>query len=203
MYKIAVFVSGRGSNLKAIIDNPQLKNKIKIVYVISSSADAPALLMCKELGIKSFVLEKNHPENVDYEQLINLFTESKIDLIVLAGFIKLIPSFFIKSFPNKIINIHPALLPDFGGKGMYGMNVHKAVFNSGNKVSGCTVHFVNEEYDKGLIIKQEKIDINSFKSPEEIASNILKLEHKLLPSIIEKFADNKIEILNNIVLIKD
>lgn len=96
MYKIAVFVSGRGSNLKAIIDNPQLKNKIKIVYVISSSADAPALLMCKELGIKSFVLEKNHPENVDYEQLINLFTESKIDLIVLAGFIKLIPSFFIK-----------------------------------------------------------------------------------------------------------
>lgn len=95
------------------------------------------------------------------------------------------------------------MLPDFGGKGMYGMNVHKAVFNSGNKVSGCTVHFVNEEYDKGLIIKQEKIDINSFKSPEEIASNILKLEHKLLPSIIEKFADNKIEIVNNIVLIKD
>ena len=125
----------------------------------------------------------------------------KPDLIVLAGYVKLIPTELTEQYPNKIINIHPALLPSFGGKGMFGMNVHNAVFNSSVKVSGATIHFVNERYDEGLIINQMAISILEAKSAEEIAEKVLEIEHRLLPETIELFADNRINIENRRVTI--
>ena len=134
---------------------------------------------------------------MSYTKLIEELLKLNIDLIVLAGFLKKIPIELIKAFKNKIINIHPALLPSFGGKGMYGMNVHHAVFNSSAKVSGPTVHFVDEIYDNGKIIGQRAVDISDVKTPEEIAERVLKVEHKLLPEIIKLFVENKIRITEN------
>ena len=115
---------------------------------------------------------------------------------------KKIPESFISHFPNKIINIHPALLPFCGGKGMYGINVHKAVFESSVKVSGATVHFVNSNYDEGIIISQKSVDIHDAESPEEIAEKVLKEEHKLLPFVINKFVEGKIKTLGSRVIIE-
>ncbi|MEE9432127.1 MAG: formyltransferase family protein, partial [Melioribacteraceae bacterium] len=112
----------------------------------------------------------------------------EVDLIVLAGFLKKIPNEFVSVFVNKIINIHPALLPKYGGKGMYGANVHKAVFEAQEKISGATVHFVNKIYDDGKIIEQRSVDITDVKSPTEIAERVLKIEHELLPDVIKKIA---------------
>ena len=113
----------------------------------------------------------------------------------------MIPETVIKNFNNRIINIHPALLPSFGGKGMYGMNVHKAVYNSGAKVSGATVHFIDEAYDEGKIIAQKKVDISDVKFPEQIAERVLKIEHELLPFVIEKFARNQISVKKNRIML--
>src|SRR5690606_27802588 len=123
------------------------------------------------------------------------------ELIVLAGFLKLIPGEFLFEYRNRIINIHPALLPSFGGKGMYGMKVHDAVFKSSAKVSGATVHFVDENFDTGLIIDQRCVDISDVKSADEIAERVLKIEHLLLPHVLRKFAEKKIHIENQRVLI--
>jgi folate-dependent phosphoribosylglycinamide formyltransferase PurN len=120
---------------------------------------------------------------------------------VLAGFLKLIPSYFVSEFRNKIINIHPALLPSFGGKGMYGMNVHKAVFQSSSKVSGPTVHFVDEYYDAGGIIAQQCVDISSGNSPEEIAEKVLTEEHTILPYVIKKIVEGKVIRTDNRVVV--
>ncbi|MGQ9798279.1 MAG: formyltransferase family protein [Ignavibacterium sp.] len=126
----------------------------------------------------------------------------KLDLIVLADYLKLVPVDVVKEFENRIINIHPALLPSFGGKGMYGMNVYTAVFNSLAKVSGATVHFVNTEYDKGKIIAQRCVDISDVNSPVEIAERVLKIEHQILPEVIKAFAEKRIIIQDNRVIIK-
>jgi folate-dependent phosphoribosylglycinamide formyltransferase PurN len=129
------------------------------------------------------------------------FDELKIDLVVLAGFSKKIPDDFVDKFSDRIINIHPALLPSFGGKGMYGMNVHKAVFDRSCQVSGATVHFVNKIYDDGKIIAQRCVDISEVKSPDEIAEKVLMTEHKLLPFVIGKISKGEVVIENNRVRI--
>ena len=135
------------------------------------------------------------------DELINFLKKLNPDLVVLAGYLKLIPSDVVNFYKNKIINIHPALLPAFGGDGMYGMNVHRAVFNSSAKVSGATVHFVNEIYDSGKIIAQKCVDISGAKSPEEIAEEVLKIEHKILPEVILAFAEKRISVIDNRVFI--
>lgn len=196
MLKIAVFVSGRGSNLKAIIDSPLLKDSIDIEAVLSDKNDCPAFIIAQENSIKTFSVG-NENKDISNNELTDHLVALNADLIVLAGYLKLIPAELIKRFRNKIINIHPALLPSFGGKGMYGMNVHKAIYNSSVQVSGATVHFVDETYDTGKIIAQKCVDISNFKSPEEIASAVLKVEHELLPYVVEKIASNKIEISEN------
>ncbi len=183
--RLAVFVSGRGSNLRAIVDSNRLKGLIKIVYVVSDKVECPAFGFAREQGIKTIVVGKN---GLSFDQMATLFEEAGIGLIVLAGFLKLIPRDFVERFEGKIINIHPALLPNYGGKGMYGHFVHEAVFAAGDKVSGPTVHFVNSEYDRGSIIAQRPVDISDAKSPEEIAALVLKEEHKLLPEVIYKFS---------------
>ena len=200
MLRIAVFVSGRGSNLKAILDSPFLKNKIQVVAVLSDKENCPAFEIAREHSIDTYNVGKK--ENfIRNDELKEFLKKLNPDLVVLAGYLKLIPSDVVKNFTNKIINIHPALLPAFGGDGMYGMNVHRAVFNSSAKVSGATVHFVNEIYDSGKIIAQKCVDISGTKSPEEIAEAVLKVEHKILPEVILAFTEKRIQIVDSRVVV--
>jgi len=195
---LAVFVSGRGSNLKAILNRNDLLPLVTVKGVFSDKIDCPAFEIAREFSIPTFHISFSTKTSYDVASvLIAEFKSLDIDLIVLAGFLKLIPGTVIKEYRDKIINIHPALLPSFGGKGMYGMNVHKAVFNSSAKVSGATIHFVNEIYDEGKIINQKAVDISALKSPDEIALRVLEVEHLLLPDTIKLFANNKIKIINN------
>ncbi len=194
--KIAVFVSGRGSNLKAILEKVPAA-KISVYAVISDKSDCPAFSVAKEKGINVISVSITGKENyISYNTLVEKLLEERVELIVLAGFLKKIPDFLIDAFENRIINIHPALLPSFGGKGMYGINVHNAVFNCNAKVSGATIHFVDKIYDNGKIIAQRAVDISDAQSPEEIARLVLSVEHTILPFIVEKFADGKVIIEN-------
>jgi formyltetrahydrofolate-dependent phosphoribosylglycinamide formyltransferase len=193
--KVAVFVSGRGSNLRAILNSSKLTKLIKVKAVISNKAACQAFKIAEEYSIRNFVVGQEENDN-SYNHLSELLKSLEIDLVVLAGFLKMIPNDMITNFRNRIINIHPALLPSFGGKGMYGMNVHKAVYNSSARVSGVTVHFVDESYDTGKIIAQRCVDISDVDSPEEIAERVLSVEHELLPYVIQKFALNKIIVDN-------
>lgn len=198
--KIALFVSGRGSNLKAILDSQDLKNLVEVVCVVSNKTDCMAFQTAENYKIRTITVG-NKDGMKSFSDLTEILNELKTELIVLAGFLKLIPADFISSFKNKIINIHPALLPSFGGKGMYGSNVHNAVFDSSAKVSGATVHFVDDSYDTGKIISQSCVNISDVNSPEEIAERVLKIEHKLLPEVIKAFAEGKIKTVNNRVII--
>ncbi|NWF50862.1 MAG: phosphoribosylglycinamide formyltransferase [Ignavibacteriaceae bacterium] len=190
---IAVFVSGRGSNLNAIIESEDLKNLISIKAVFSDKSDCPAFEIAKKNSIPTFSIGKTEG-SLSSDKLFSKLIELEIDLIVLAGYLKLIPGEIVSKFKHRIINIHPALLPSFGGKGMYGMNVHKAVFEASSKVSGATVHFIDEEYDKGIIIAQKSVDISDVQSAEEIASKVLKIEHEILPFVIKKIAEGKVKV---------
>ena len=188
-----MFVSGRGSNLKAILNYPELNEKIDVKWIITDKLSCKALEIAKENDISFYCIDKNKIAE-EYDYLNKLFKKDNIELIVLAGFLKLLPHTFVNNFKKRIINIHPALLPSYGGKGMYGMKVHEAVFEAGDRESGATIHFVDETYDTGIIIAQKKIDVTGFSSPEEIAAAVLNIEHQLLPDTIEKIADGKIKI---------
>ena len=195
MLKVGVFVSGRGSNLRAILNSSKLHNLIKVQAVISNKATCPAFKIAEEFSINQYVVG-NEKKSISYNNLSKFLKSLEIDLVVLAGFLKMIPDDMIVDFRNRIINIHPALLPSFGGKEMYGMNVHKAVYESSARVSGATVHFVDETYDTGNIIVQRCVDISEVDSPEEILEKVLAVEHELLPYVIEKFALDKIIVSN-------
>lgn len=200
MLKVAVLVSGRGSNLRAILNSSKLTKLIKVQAVISNKSTCPAFKIAEEYSIEKYIVGKEE-NSISYNNLSEFLKSLEIGLVVLAGFLKMIPNNMIVDFRNRIINIHPALLPSFGGKGMYGMNVHKAVYNSSVQVSGATVHFVDETYDTGKIISQRCIDISDIGSPEEISDRVLVVEHELLPFVIEKFALNKIVVGSNRVRI--
>ncbi len=199
---IAVFVSGRGSNLQAIINSRKEGNKFEVKAVVSDKLKCPAFEIAEENSIPVYSAGPNDGF-FSYSALGKKFEEDNIELIVLAGFLKLLPVDFVKKYSNRIINIHPALLPSFGGKGMYGINVHKAVFESSAKVSGATVHFVDFTYDTGRIIAQKCVDISGVKSPGEIADLVLEIEHQILPYVVNKFAENKIKIINDRVVVLD
>ncbi|MCK9210824.1 MAG: phosphoribosylglycinamide formyltransferase [Ignavibacteriaceae bacterium] len=202
---IAVFVSGRGSNLQAILSSAELRGLCKVSVVCSDKLDCPAFQIAKQYNIPFFSVsekvksgsETGENKFITFHELQKKLLAQNVELIVLAGYLKLLPKEFVRFYPYKMINIHPALLPSFGGKGMYGIHVHEAVFRSSAKVSGATVHFVNENYDEGLIIDQAVVSVADAESSEEIAQRVLKLEHTLLPSVIAKIAQRKIEIKNN------
>lgn len=191
--KIAVFVSGRGSNLSALLNYPDLINLIEIVAVVSDKIDCKAFEIAREFGIKTFSIGQENGK-INQNDITSILKKLEVDLVVLAGYLKLIPNEMIEKFENKIVNIHPALLPSFGGKGMYGSYVHRAVFNSSAKVSGATVHMVDKTYDTGKIIAQKCVDISDVKNPEEIAERVLKIEHQLLPEVVKAFAENRVKI---------
>jgi formyltetrahydrofolate-dependent phosphoribosylglycinamide formyltransferase len=198
--KIAVFVSGRGSNLQAILNSPKLTDVVVVKAVVSDKADCPAFEIARKSSIPLFSVGKKEG-SLSYLELTELLLSLEIELIVLAGFLKLIPENLLKAYQNRMINIHPALLPSFGGTGMYGMKVHKAVFESSAQVSGASVHFVDETFDTGKIIAQRCVDITNVNSPEEIAERVLKIEHQLLPDVIELIAKGKIRFSNGRVSI--
>jgi folate-dependent phosphoribosylglycinamide formyltransferase PurN len=184
-----------------MLDSSALKNLIQVKAVVGDKLYLPAFDIAKNYSIPVFSVGKKEGF-ISFDDLEIILEEFKTDLIVLAGFLKLIPADFVKAFRNKIINIHPALLPSFGGSGMYGINVHQAVFESSAQVSGASVHFVDETYDTGRIIAQRCVDISGVKSPEEIAERVLSIEHQLLPSVIEKIALGKVFVENKRVRVE-
>lgn len=198
--KIAVFVSGRGSNLSALLNYPDLINLIEIVAVVSDKIKCKAFEIAREFGIKTFSIGQENGK-VNQNDITSILKKLEVDFVVLAGYLKLIPNELIEKFENKIVNIHPALLPSFGGKGMYGSYVHRAVFNSSAKVSGATVHMVDKTYDTGKIIAQKCVDISDVKNPEEIAERVLKIEHQLLPEVVKAFAENRVKIESERIII--
>ena len=197
---IAVFASGKGSNLKAILDAIR-SGKIpdtRIGLVVSNNSDAGALTIAREnqlpavhISRKQFASDDEFTKNV----LANLHNH-KINFIVLAGYMKKIDSHIIREFRHRIVNIHPALLPAFGGPGMYGMHVHEAVINAKVKESGATVHIVDEEYDRGQIVLQQKVSVNPDDTAETLAAKVLKIEHQLYPEAIRLFAEGKVIFRN-------
>lgn len=200
--KTAVFVSGRGSNLQAILSYTEEKKNIEVSAVFSDKIGCPAFDIAKKYSIPTFSLGAKEG-CVKYQELSGVLSNLGIEFIVLAGFLKLVPDEVVLKFDKKIINIHPALLPSFGGKGMYGINVHRAVFESSARVSGVTVHFVDTSYDTGKIIAQRCVDISDVRSPEEIGEKVLKVEHQILPFIVGKFADNKVRIVDGRVVVME
>lgn len=191
---IAVLISGGGTNLQAIIDNTKnnyINGRIKIV--ISNREDAYGLTRAKNAGINTLVIK-------DDEKLISTLSENKIDLIVLAGYLKILPEKITKIYENKIINIHPSLIPAFCGRGYYGLKVHEAVIKKGVKYTGATTHFVNEGADEGPIIMQKITEVGD-ETPEELQAKVLKIEHEILPKSIKYFCEDKLKVVNGKVVI--
>ncbi|MEM8583820.1 MAG: VOC family protein [Bacteroidota bacterium] len=181
---IAIFVSGTGSNARVMIDRFKDHNRIRVALLVSNKRKAPALMMAAERGVPTLVVGRNQ----FYDQpdfLLNELGRFHIQFIVLAGFLWLIPAYLIRAYPKKMVNIHPALLPKYGGKGMYGMHVHRAVAEAGETESGLSIHYVNEQYDEGNIIFQARTRLLPEDGPEEIASKVLKLEHEHYGQIVE------------------
>ncbi len=180
---IAIFASGEGTNAQTIIDYFKTSNQVKIALVVSNKSTANVLNRAKNNNIDTLIIDKH--SFTETNEVIDVLKKANINLIVLAGFLWMIPENLIKAFPNKIVNIHPALLPKFGGKGMYGMNVHKAVIEAKEKESGISIHFVNEKYDEGKIISQHKCEVSETDTPENLAQKIQQLEHEHFPKVIE------------------
>ncbi|MDX1943203.1 MAG: phosphoribosylglycinamide formyltransferase [Saprospiraceae bacterium] len=184
MKNLAIFASGTGSNAKKIIEYFHTNPYINVRLVLSNKKDAPVLNIAQENDIETIVI--NRRDFYETEQLLADLQNRAIDLIVLAGFLWFIPDYLVKAFDRRIINIHPALLPKYGGKGMYGMRVHEAVKAADERESGITIHYVNEHYDKGDIIFQEKCVLEPNDTSEDIAHKVQALEHKHFAKVIEK-----------------
>ncbi|MCK4295900.1 MAG: phosphoribosylglycinamide formyltransferase [Candidatus Marinimicrobia bacterium] len=200
---IAVFASGRGSNFAAILEQIQRGNiPAQIRCIISDHTHPPVFDIAGKAGISThWVNRKQFDSRDDYTIfLLSLLEKYKVDLVVLAGYLKLIPMPIVKRYKNSMINIHPALLPNFCGKGFYGIKVHEAVIESGVKITGVTVHFVDEHYDTGPIIIQEKVEVLPDDIPETLAKRVLKIEHKVYPEVVKAFCDGRLEVVDRKVL---
>lgn len=182
MKKIAIFASGSGSNAENIIQYFAQKPQFCVKSVFCNVPDAYVLERAKKYRIPTFVFNREEFRNPD--KVFRQLQEQEIDFIVLAGFLWLMPSFITAAWPNKIVNIHPALLPAYGGKGMYGHYVHEAVIAAGEKESGITIHYVNDHYDQGAIIFQAKCPVLPTDTPDDLAARIHELEYRYFPQII-------------------
>ncbi|MBC8766718.1 phosphoribosylglycinamide formyltransferase [Arenibacter sp. BSSL-BM3] len=184
MKSIVLFASGSGSNVENIFHYFQTNTEVSISCVLSNKRDAKVFERCNRLNINALYFNKHSFYNSDC--VLNVLKSLSPDLIVLAGFLWKIPDNLINSYPNKIINIHPALLPKYGGKGMYGMHVHESVKANNESETGITIHYVNENYDEGAIIKQAKVALNPNDTPEMIAEKVHHLEYEHFPKVIEQ-----------------
>ena len=188
MKNIAIFASGNGTNAERIMDYFSDNDEINIRLVLTNNPKAGVIARAEKFGVPCRVFSREEFYNTD--KIDKLLAENNIDFIVLAGFLWLIPSSIIQSFPNRIINIHPALLPEYGGKGMYGHHVHEAVIANGEKQSGITIHYVNELYDEGNIIFQATCEVKEDDTPDSLAARIHELEYAHFPVVIEKLLEN-------------
>ena len=196
MLKIAVFVSGGGTDLQSIIDASKAGDiNVDIRVVISNRKNAYGLERARLAGIRAEHIK-------DEDLIIQTLQEEGVELIVLAGYLAIISERLINLYPNKIMNIHPSLIPSFCGPGFYGLHVHEAAFKRGVKVSGATVHFVSEVVDGGPIILQGSTDVSGAKSPEEMQQMVLKIEHQILPEAVRLYCDGKLEVKDERVEIK-
>ena len=188
MINVAIFVSGSGTNCEALIRHFQNSDKVKIVLVLSNRADAYALVRASGLGVETVVMLKK--EFMQQELLMPLMEKYNVDFIVLAGFLLVVPEFLIDAYPRRIINLHPALLPKFGGIGMYGHHVHEAVKAAGETETGMTVHYVSSEVDGGEIIAQFSTPVSPDDTPDDIAAkeHVLEMEH--FPEVVHQVLDN-------------
>ena len=193
MLKIAVLVSGGGSNLQSILDYGQ--DSFKVEMVIGSKYGIYGLERAKNAEVPTYVVSRKEYGNETSNKILEL-TRGKVDLIVLAGYLSILDGEILKEFKDRIINIHPSLIPSFCGDKMYGMHVHNAVRASGVRFTGCTVHFVNEEVDGGAIILQEVVPVYFDDTAEDIQKRVLVEEHKLLPKAIDLISRDKIEIID-------
>lgn len=197
MLKIGVLISGGGTNLQAIIDN--IDNgylNATIGLVISNKKDAYGLVRGQKSGIETlYINPKDYESNKDYDlRLMKEFKDRDIDLIVLAGYLKILSREFIQEFQNRVINIHPSLIPSFCGDGYYGEKVHKGVLDYGCKVTGATVHIVDEGTDTGPIILQKSVDVEENETVESLQQKVLEIEHKILVEAIKLYCDNRISV---------
>lgn len=190
MIKLALFASGSGSNVENILKFCADVADMKAELVVSDKKHCGAFDHAKKFGVDT--LSVNWKDEGSIDKMIAKLKENNIEIVVLAGFMKLVPPILIDAFPDKIVNIHPALLPKYGGKGMYGKNVHMAVKQANEKESGITIHLVNEEYDKGRILFQASDEILSNEDENDIERKVRKLEIKHYPSVIYKFAKNEL-----------
>lgn len=195
MKRIAVFASGGGTDFQSVIDANEREHFCEISILIASKHDIGAIERAQKRDIPSAVYAKAEWPDLEelYSDLKKRLNELKVDYIVLAGWLKIIPESFIRAFEDRIINIHPSLIPSFCGGGFYGLKVHRAVLEYGAKISGCTVHFVNEVPDGGAIIAQRAVDVEEDDTPESLQARILEVEHMLLPYCVKKLCEGKIK----------
>ncbi len=182
MKNLAIFASGNGSNAEAIIEYFKDRSNVKVVLVLTGNPRAGVLKIAHQHKVISTIVSKDALQN---EEVMNkLLGALNVDFIALAGFLQMVPAYLLKKFPNRIVNIHPALLPKFGGAGMYGLKVHEAVLAAGETETGMSIHYVNERYDEGEIILQKKVAISASETPEQIAEKVKELEHEWYPKVI-------------------
>lgn len=184
MKRIVIFASGSGSNAENLIKFFQNSDSTSVVQVLTNNQHAKVLDRCKRLKVSAFSFNRTAFTKTD--DVLNLLKATKPDLIVLAGFLWKFPEHILEAFPNKVINVHPALLPKYGGKGMYGMHVHEAVVANNESETGITIHYVNENYDEGAIIFQAKCEVNKKDTVKDVAAKIHELEMKHFPEVVKK-----------------
>lgn len=204
--KIAVLVSGGGTNMQAVIDEINKDNiKGDIRVVISSKKDAYALKRAENHEIEGLYIGKENYPNMEKrtEAIIKILEEREIDLVILAGYMSILDQVLIKKYRNRIMNIHPSLIPSFCGKGYYGKKVHQGVLDYGAKLTGATVHFVDEGTDTGPVILQKAVEVKQHDTVEILAERVLKVEHELLPKAVKLFCENKLEVDGRTVRIKE
>ena len=204
--RIAIFASGSGSNAEAIIRaSREGRLSSEVGLVISNNVNAGVLKRAKALEVNNSVIDPRsfESEELYITSLLSTLDENEIDFIALAGYLKLVQRELIDKYRKKITNIHPALLPSFGGKGFYGMKVHEAVIEAGCKVSGVTIHLVNEKYDRGAIIAQRTLPVLGDDSPESLAERVLKIEHEIYPEALQLFEEERVLVTNSVARIID
>jgi len=186
--RIAIFASAGGTNAEEIIKYFRGHPAIEVVLLLCNNPEAYVLVRAQKFGIPSKVFSRK--EFKESEVVLDWLKEKQVTHLVLAGFLWLIPEYLIKAFPDRIVNIHPALLPRFGGKGMYGTKVHEAVRQSGEKVTGITIHLVNEKYDEGQVLFQARCNVSATDTADQIATKVHQLEHASYPKVIENWIEN-------------
>jgi len=197
MKKLGILVSGRGSNMTAIVDACEKGNLLaNVEVVVSNNPDAEALVTAKERKIKAVCFDVpacKNPELLD-KSICRVLHNCEVDLVLLAGYIKMIGPMVLSMFEGKILNVHPSLLPKYGGQGMYGINVHRAVINAGEEKTGATIHLVDSDYDKGRILTQKSVIVDKCDTPETLAKKVLEVEHALYVETVYKVIEGQITL---------